>query len=62
LSFPEPGQNFPGLADYFASLGKPIELGESLESKIKYPADLKPVINPLGINLAISIGLAMRPS
>jgi type IV pilus assembly protein PilM len=61
IVFSGAGAKLPGLADYFASLGKPIELANPW-SKIKYPADLKPVINPLGINLAISIGLAMRPS
>jgi hypothetical protein len=29
-------------------------------SHVSYPADLKPVIEPLGLNLGVAIGLAMR--
>jgi type IV pilus assembly protein PilM len=55
------GSRLPGLVEYFGTLGKPISLAEPW-SKINYPPDLKPVVNPLGINLAVAIGLAMRPS
>jgi type IV pilus assembly protein PilM len=61
LIFSGAGSRMPGLGEYFSSLGKPISLAEPW-SKVSYPADLKPVVNPLGINLAVAIGLAMRPN
>jgi type IV pilus assembly protein PilM len=53
------GSKLPGLNEYFGSLGKPISFAQPW-NKVSYPEDLKPVVNPLGINLAVAIGLAMR--
>ncbi|HEX5429483.1 MAG TPA: type IV pilus assembly protein PilM [Patescibacteria group bacterium] len=55
------GSRLPGLPEYFAGLGKPVSLANPW-TRVVYPQDLKPVINPLGINLAVAIGLAMRPN
>lgn len=53
------GAKLPSLIEYFSSLGKPVELANPW-SKVIYPAALKPAIEPLGLNLAVAIGLAMR--
>jgi type IV pilus assembly protein PilM len=50
----------PSLEGYFSSLGKPISLANPL-AKVIYPEEIKPAIGPLGLNLALAIGLAMRP-
>lgn len=55
------GAKLPGLKDFFANLGKPVLLANPW-AKISYPAELRPIIEPLGLNLAVSIGLAMRSS
>lgn len=60
IVFSGAGARLPGLIEYFGSLGKPVSLANPW-NKISYPEDLKPIVNPLGINLAVSIGLAMRP-
>lgn len=53
------GAKLPSLLEYFGTLGKNIELGNPWK-RIIYPPALKPVIEPLGLNLAVAIGLAMR--
>lgn len=55
------GSKLPRLTEYFAEIGKPVQLANPW-SKIIYPAELKPVINSLGLNLAVAAGLAMRPA
>lgn len=55
------GAKLPSLNGYFAALAKPVSLANAL-SRIIYPAELKPVIEPLSLNLALAMGLAMRPS
>jgi len=49
----------PSLKEFFASLGRPVELSDPW-SRIIYPPDLKPIIAPFGNNLAVAMGLAMR--
>ncbi|MBI4049772.1 MAG: type IV pilus assembly protein PilM [Candidatus Doudnabacteria bacterium] len=53
------GAKLPNLAEYFQILGKPVALANPL-GKVVYPAELKGIIEPLGLNLAAAIGLAMR--
>jgi type IV pilus assembly protein PilM len=53
------GSKLPALSGYFATLGKQVLLANPW-SKIVYPQELKPVIEPLGLNLAVAVGLAMR--
>ncbi|MGE5393015.1 MAG: type IV pilus assembly protein PilM [Candidatus Saccharibacteria bacterium] len=53
------GAKLPGLPDFFGSLGKPVLLANPW-AKIAYPAELRQVIEPLGLNLAVAAGLAMR--
>lgn len=53
------GSKLPGFAEYIATLGRPVTLANPW-SHVSYPADLKPVIEPLGLNLGVAIGLAMR--
>jgi len=60
IVFSGAGSKLPGLSEYFSSLGKPISMAQPW-TRVKYSDELKPVINPLGINLAVAIGLAMRP-
>lgn len=54
------GSRLPGLVEYFGALGKPITMAQPW-SKVSFAENLKPVITPLGINLAVALGLAMRP-
>lgn len=54
------GAKIPSLSEYFSALGKPVLLSNPLTNVI-YPDDLKSVIEPLGLNLALAMGLAMRP-
>jgi type IV pilus assembly protein PilM len=54
------GAKLPSLSEYFGTLGKPVVLANPW-SKVIYPQNLKPVIEPLGLNLAVATGLAMRP-
>lgn len=53
------GSKLPALTDYFSSLDKPVLLANPWANVI-YPPELKPVIEPLGLNLAVAVGLAMR--
>ncbi len=54
------GSKLPGLVEYFSALDKKVELAQPW-TNVSLAADLKPIINPLGLNLAVAIGLAMRP-
>jgi len=49
----------PNLKQYFATLGKPVVLANPW-SKIVYPSNLAPIVEPLGLNLVLAVGLAMR--
>jgi len=53
------GSRLPNIQDYFGAIGKPVVLANPW-SQIVYPQNLKPVIEPLGLNLAVAFGLAMR--
>ncbi|HTL39703.1 MAG TPA: type IV pilus assembly protein PilM [Methylomirabilota bacterium] len=53
------GSKLPKLQEYFLGLGKPVVLAEPW-SHIVYDPKLKPIIEPLGLNLAVATGLAMR--
>lgn len=53
------GAKLGNLIEYFQVLGKPVALANPL-TKLIYPQELKTVIEPLGLNLAAAIGLAMR--
>ena len=53
------GSKLPGISEYFAVLGKPVTLGNPWR-KVTYPQEIKPIAEPLGLNLAVSLGLAMR--
>jgi type IV pilus assembly protein PilM len=53
------GSKIPSLSKYFAALGKPVVLANPW-TNILYPEKLRPVIEPLGLNLAVAAGLAMR--
>ncbi|OGE87558.1 MAG: hypothetical protein A3J07_04960 [Candidatus Doudnabacteria bacterium RIFCSPLOWO2_02_FULL_49_13] len=53
------GVKLPNLKEYFSVFGKPVVMANPW-SAVTYPASLKPVIEPLGLNLAVAIGLAMR--
>ncbi|HEV8601581.1 MAG TPA: type IV pilus assembly protein PilM [Patescibacteria group bacterium] len=55
------GAKLPHLADYFSVLGKPVILAQPW-SRVIYPAQLKPIIEQLGLNLAVAAGLSMRQS
>ncbi len=55
------GAKLPSLKDFFAPLGKPVIMANPW-AQIVYPANLKPVVEPLGLNLAVATGLAMRHS
>ncbi len=54
------GSKIPSLSQYFSSLGKPVVMANPW-TNIMYPEKLRPVIEPLGLNLAVATGLAMRP-
>jgi type IV pilus assembly protein PilM len=53
------GSKLPSLKEYFSVLGKTMVLADPWV-KVNYPSDLKPLIGPLGPNLAVAVGLAMR--
>jgi len=53
------GSKLPRLTEYFSTFGKPVSLANPW-SGIVYPPKLKPVVDPLGLNLAVALGLAMR--
>lgn len=53
------GSRLPSLKEYLSSFGKPIVTANPWTA-VAYPENLKPVIEPLGLNLAVAMGLAMR--
>lgn len=53
------GSKLPHLKEYFSVFGKSVSLANPW-SQVVYPLNMKPVIEPLGLNLAVAIGLAMR--
>lgn len=53
------GSKLPHLTEYFSLFGKPVSLANPW-TEIVYPAKLKPVVEPLGLNLAVALGLSMR--
>jgi type IV pilus assembly protein PilM len=53
------GSKLPGIIDYFSATGKPVLLANPW-SKVVFSPDLAPVIEPLGLNLAVAAGLSMR--
>ncbi len=53
------GSRLPNLKEYFTVLGKPVELADPW-SHIVYEPNLKPIIESMGLNLAVAVGLAMR--
>lgn len=53
------GAKLPGLADYFSVFGKQVMLANPW-TQISYSTQLKPVIEPMGLGMALAIGLAMR--
>lgn len=55
------GSKIPGLKEYFSVLGKPV-VSSNPWSHVLYPPNLKPVIEQLGLSLAVAAGLAMRGS
>ncbi|MBX4205144.1 MAG: type IV pilus assembly protein PilM [Candidatus Doudnabacteria bacterium] len=61
IIFSGAGSRLPGLSEYFSGLGKPISLAQPW-GKVTFPENVKPVVEPLGINLAVALGLAMRLS
>ncbi len=53
------GSKLPNLKEYLSTLGKPVIAADPW-AKVSYPAKLKPIVEPLGLNLAVAMGLAMR--
>lgn len=53
------GSKLPSLSEYFQVLGKPVSLANPWK-RVIFPPELKTVIEPLGLNLAVATGLAMR--
>jgi type IV pilus assembly protein PilM len=53
------GSRLPSLKEYLTALGKPV-VSANPWTRVLYPEKLKPVIEPLGLNLAVAMGLAMR--
>jgi type IV pilus assembly protein PilM len=53
------GAKIPSLAQYFSSFNKPVIMANPWNN-VLYPEKLKPIIEPLGLNLAVATGLAMR--
>lgn len=53
------GAKLPSLKEYFSTLGKPVVLANPW-TQVSYMPNLKPVVEPLGLNLAVAAGLAMR--
>jgi len=53
------GSKLPYLKEYLSVLGKNIILANPW-ANVTYPLELKPVVEPLAMNLAVAIGLAMR--
>jgi type IV pilus assembly protein PilM len=59
ITFSGGGARLPNLKEYFSTLGKPVVLANPWPRVIT-PPTLKPIIEPLGLNLAVAVGLAMR--
>ncbi|OGE81582.1 MAG: hypothetical protein A3E98_04070 [Candidatus Doudnabacteria bacterium RIFCSPHIGHO2_12_FULL_48_11] len=55
------GAKLPNLSEYFSTVGKPVSLAAPW-SNVLYPPELKGLVEPLGLNLAVAAGLAMRHS
>jgi type IV pilus assembly protein PilM len=55
------GSKIPSLSQYFGSLNKPVVMANPW-TRVMYPDKLRPVVEPLGLNLAVATGLAMRHS
>jgi type IV pilus assembly protein PilM len=55
------GSKLPGIDEYFSGLGKPVVMANPL-AKLIFPAEIRPIVEPLGANLSVAIGLAMRPT
>lgn len=53
------GSKIPSLAKYFENLNKPVLLANPW-ARVMYPEKLQPVVESLGLNLAVAAGLAMR--
>lgn len=53
------GSKLPHLTEYFSLFGKPVSLANPW-TEVVYPVKLKPVVEPLGLNLAVALGLSMR--
>jgi type IV pilus assembly protein PilM len=53
------GSRLPNLKEYLVSLGKPVVTANPW-TRVSYPEKLKQVVEPLGLNLAVAMGLAMR--
>src|SRR5258708_36720900 len=53
------GSKLPSLREYLSTLGKPV-IAANPWARVSYPEKLKPVIEPLGLNLAVAMGLPMR--
>lgn len=53
------GAKIPSLSKHFSSLEKPVVLANPW-ANVLYPEKLRPVIDPLGLNLAVAAGLSMR--
>jgi type IV pilus assembly protein PilM len=53
------GSKLPGLSEYFSVFGKQVLLANPW-SQISYSTQLKPVVEPMGLSLALAVGLAMR--
>lgn len=53
------GSKLPYLKEYFSVLGKPVQLANPW-GQVIYAQNLKPIVEPLGLNLAVATGLAMR--
>ncbi|MBX4191535.1 MAG: type IV pilus assembly protein PilM [Candidatus Doudnabacteria bacterium] len=55
------GSKLPSLKEYLAGLGKPV-IAANPWARVAYQENLKAIIEPLGLNLAVAMGLAMRPA
>jgi type IV pilus assembly protein PilM len=53
------GSKIPSLSQYLNTLNKPVVLANPW-ARVVYPEKLRPIIEPLGLNLAVATGLAMR--
>jgi len=53
------GSKLPSLKEYFSVLGKPVVMAQPW-NRVVFSENLRPVIEPLGLNLAVAAGLAMR--